>query len=202
MNAVLEVENLRKSYGKRSVLQGASFTAYEGQVVAIVGENGSGKSTMLKILVGLLSADAGHVHLSGRIGYCPQALALYERLTVAEHLAYFGAAYGIAERELTAASDRYLDLFRFSHYLSTKISELSEGTKQKLNLTLALIHSPSLLLLDEPYQGFDWETFKAFTDSLQDMRKEGKCVLLISHLVTTEVNPDRMLTLKDGVVNE
>lgn len=201
-SAILQVKDLHKSYGKRAVLRGVSLTVAKGEVVAVMGENGSGKSTLLKILVGLLAPDAGEVWLEGRLGYCPQSLELYERLTVRENIAYFGAAYEMNEQAVSAASQRYLEVLKYSHYIDTKVSELSEGTKQKLNLTLALIHSPALLLLDEPYQGFDWETFKAFVGMLQEMRSEGKSVLLISHLITSEIRADRIVNLRDGVVHE
>ena len=202
MSAVLEVKGLLKAFGKNRVLQGVTFTVEAGQVVGVVGENGSGKSTLLKVLVGLLAADAGEVKLSGILSYCPQALELYERLTVREHLIYFSAAYGLSEEESAALSQRYLELLSFGRYVNTKVSELSEGTKQKLNLTLALLHAPDLLLLDEPYQGFDWETFKAFTGLLHEIRAEHKAVLLISHLITSEIGADRLLTLRDGVIHE
>lgn len=202
MGAVLEVKDLRKAFGKNRVLQGVTFAVEAGQVVGVVGENGSGKSTLLKILVGLLSADAGEVKLNGSLSYCPQALELYERLTVREHLIYFSAAYGLSEEESAALSQCYLDLLSFGRYINTKVSELSEGTKQKLNLTLALLNAPDLLLLDEPYQGFDWETFRAFTGLLHEIRAEHKAVLLISHLITSEIGADRLLTLRDGVIHE
>lgn len=199
---VLEVRDVFKSYGKLRVLKGASLTVDAGEVVGVVGENGSGKSTLMKVLVGLLPADSGQVRLKGTLGYCPQALELYERLTVREHLRYFGAAYGLSDEGAATAGQRYVGLLKFARYMDTKVSALSEGTKQKLNLTLALMHSPSLLLLDEPYQGFDWETFRAFVGLLGELRAARKSVLLISHLITSDIGADRVLTLRDGAFSE
>lgn len=153
------------------------------------------------MLAGLESPDRGQVHIGRRIGYCPQRLELFEGLTVSENLVYFGAAYGLAERELRAAGRLYLAQFRYERYVDTPVKNLSEGTKQKLNLTLALLHNPALLLLDEPYQGFDYETFLNFAGLLKQWRAEGRAVLTISHLVTADLGMNRILELKDGVLH-
>lgn len=199
---VLRVDGVWKAFGKNQVLLGTSLDVRAGQVVAIVGENGSGKSTLLKILAGLENADRGSVTLGGRIGYCPQALELFEGLTVSENLVYFGAAYGLTEQELRAQGRRYLGRFRYQQFVDTVVNKLSGGTRQKLNLTLALLHSPDLLLLDEPYQGFDYETFINFRSLLDEWRSEQRAVLTISHLVTGDLVLDRILELRDGVTHE
>ncbi|MEK7217383.1 MAG: ATP-binding cassette domain-containing protein [Chloroflexota bacterium] len=199
---LLDVGGVWKAFGKNQVLRGMSLQVAAGEVVAVVGENGSGKSTLLKILAGLEVADRGTVRMSGRIGYCPQSLELFEGLTVAENLIYFGAAYGLTQDGLRQAGRRYLDRFRFTQYTGTLVSRLSGGTKQKLNLTLALLHNPALLLLDEPYQGFDYETFMNFASLLDEWRNDGKAVLTISHLITGDLRIDRTLELEDGVTHE
>lgn len=202
MPPVLDVHDVGKAFGKLQVLNRVDLSVYPGEAVAIVGENGSGKSTLLKILAGLERADRGKVRITGRIGYCPQALELFEGLTVAENLRYFGAAYGLPEHTLRHRGRYYLERFRFGQFVDTPVHKLSEGTKQKLNLALAVLHSPELLLLDEPYQGFDYETFLNFAGMLSEWRAEGKAVLTISHLVTADLGMDRILELKDGTVHE
>lgn len=199
---LLDVRDVWKAFGRRQVLKGASLSVRRGEAVAVVGENGSGKSTLLKILVGLEKPDQAEVHLTGRLGYCPQRLEVFDGLTVAENLIYFGAAYRLPEEELRTRGRYYLDRFRYTQFVDTLAKNLSEGTKQKLNLTLALLHSPDILLLDEPYQGFDYETFLNFAGLLQEWRSEGKAVLTISHLVTADLNFDRVLELRDGVMHE
>ncbi|MSQ27983.1 MAG: ATP-binding cassette domain-containing protein [Dehalococcoidia bacterium] len=99
----------------------------------------------------------------------------------------------MTEHGLRQVGRRYLDRFRFAQYADTLVSTLSGGTKQKLNLTLALLHAPDLLLLDEPYQGFDYETFMNFASLLDEWRNEGKAVLTISHLITGDLRIDRTL---------
>ena len=199
---VLSVHGVRKAYGRLQVLRGVDVEVHRGEAVAVVGENGSGKSTLLKILAGLENADGGEVRLSGRIGYCPQTLELFEGLTVAENLVYFGAAYGLSESTLRERGRFYLERFRYAHFVDTPVSKLSGGTKQKLNLTVGLLHSPHLLLLDEPYQGFDYESFLNFARMLSEWRAQGKAVLTISHLVTADLGMDRILELRDGVLGE
>jgi len=202
VESLLEVRDVWKAFGRLQVLKGASVSVHRGEAVAVVGENGSGKSTLLKVLVGLEKPDRAMVRLTGRLGYCPQRLEVFEGLTVSENLIYFGAAYGIPDAVLRAQGRYYLERFRYAHFVDTLAKSLSEGTKQKLNLTLALLHSPDILLLDEPYQGFDYETFLNFAGLLQEWRSQGKAVLTISHLVTPDLKLDRVLELRDGVIHE
>jgi ABC-type multidrug transport system ATPase subunit len=199
---LLAVRGVWKTYGRLQVLRGIDLDVHRGEAVAVVGENGSGKSTLLKILAGLENADRGEIRMAGRIGYCPQTMEVFEGLTVAENLIYFGAAYGLPDGVLREQGRFYLERFRYAHFVDTPVSKLSGGTKQKLNLTLALLHSPDLLLLDEPYQGFDYESFLNFAGMLNDWRAQEKAILTISHLVTTDLGMDRVLELRDGVLSE
>ena len=198
---LLEVAGIHKSFGKNQVLRGVDLSVSRGEAVAVVGENGSGKSVLLKILAGLETADRGSVHLAQRIGYCPQRLELFEGLTVSENLVYFGAAYGLSTPQLREAGRYYLARFRYPQYVDTLVKNLSEGTKQKLNLTIALLHAPGLLLLDEPYQGFDYETFINFASLLKEWREQNRAVLTISHLVTADLPMDRILEMREGTLH-
>ncbi|MEU2864580.1 ABC transporter ATP-binding protein [Streptomyces mirabilis] len=191
----LQAHDIHKSYGKHPVLRGADLTVASGQLVAVVGENGAGKSTLLKILAGTLPPDRGEVALSGALGYCPQDPVLNAGLTVEQHLRYFAAA-----RRLHGL-DRGHELVRllgFERYEQSVAGELSGGTRQKLNLTLALLHDPDVLLLDEPYQGFDWETYLRFWDLVDDLRTRGKAVVIITHLVFEQDRFDLLADLADG----
>ena len=161
----------------------------------MVGENGAGKSTLLQILAGTLAPDAGTVRLRGEIGYCPQEPVLNGALTVSQHLRYFAAAHALPD--LRRAHD-LLRTLNFEAYRDTVVDELSGGTRQKLNLTLALMHEPDLLLLDEPYQGFDWETYQRFWGLVDGMRGAGKAVVVITHLVFEEERFDELVELKGG----
>ena len=180
------------------VLRGADLTVGAGEVVGLVGENGSGKSTLMKVLVGALAADAGTVEVSGRIGYCPQEPVLYERLTCDEHLELFGVAYGMDEHGVTDAADALYATLGFDRWRTSQVAELSGGTRAKLNLAIALLADPDVLLLDEPYAGFDWDTYLRFWELTAERRASGRSVVVISHFVADQERFDRIVQLRDG----
>ena len=169
-----------------------------GEVVGLVGENGSGKSTFMKVLVGDLVADAGTIERSDSFGYCPQVPVLYERLTCDEHIELFGAAYGLDTEALQRGRDTLYRELDFTRFADTRVEELSGGTRSKLNLTLSILHDPALLCLDEPYAGFDWDTYQRFWDLSGQRRDDGATLLIISHLIADEERFDRIYDLIDG----
>ena len=181
-----------------TVLAGADLVVSQGELVGLVGENGSGKSTLMKIVVGLLRRDAGSLHREGRLGYCPQLPLLWEKLTVSEHFSLFGRAYGMEEEARQSAATELLAELEFERYARYRVEELSGGTRQKLNLALALMHEPELLLLDEPYAGFDWETYLRFWDMAERRRHAGMAILVVSHLLAERDRLTRVVHLRDG----
>jgi len=189
---LLMVTGLGKSYRRRPVLRGVGLQAYRGQVIAVTGENGSGKTTLLRICAGLETADTGTVHRRAAAGYCPQAPALFDLLTPAEHLALFagGRAGAAAEgRELLAS-------LGVSLQTRTLVRDLSGGARQKLSLTLALLGQPELLLLDEPYQGFDQGSYLDFWHHAGAWRRQGRAVVVVTHLLTELDRADQVLELR------
>lgn len=208
--ALLTVEDIHRGFrhgvwplrSSVPVLRGASLEVRGGELVGLVGENGSGKSTLLRIVVGLLRADAGSVSHTGRLGYCPQEPLLWEKLTVAEHFALYGRAYGLSAAEGSRSVERLLRLLDFSRYVGFRVDELSGGTRQKLNLALALMHDPAILVLDEPYAGFDWETYLAFWTLAAEERARGKGFLVVSHLLPERARLDRVYRLAEGARTE
>jgi ABC-2 type transport system ATP-binding protein len=194
---LLQAQDLYKSYGRHKVLRGVSFTIASGTLVGIVGENGAGKSTLLRIFAGDVRPSRGKVLRSGAMGYCPQQVILNDTLSVNQHLDYFRAAYNI---ENLRRADELIEQLGYQRYRSELVGHLSGGTKQKLNLTLALMHRPRLLLLDEPYQGFDWETYQCFWELVKELRQEGCAVLVISHLFFEQQRFDVLYRLQEGQV--
>jgi ABC-type multidrug transport system ATPase subunit len=180
------------------VLDGASLMVCSGELVGLVGENGSGKSTLMQIVVGMLKRDAGGVQRLGRLGYCPQMPMLWDKLTVDEHFALFARAYGMGEDERDSAVADLVSELRFDRYRRYRVEELSGGTRQKLNLALALMHDPAILLLDEPYSGFDWETYLRFWEMSERRRDAGMGILIVSHFLTERDRLDRVYALHDG----
>jgi len=194
---LLQAQDLYKSFGRRKVLRGVNFSVQPGTLVGIVGENGAGKSTLLRILAGELRPDRGDVLRRGAMGYCPQKVILNETLTVNQHLAYFRAAYNISDLR---RADELVEQLGYQQYRNALVGHLSGGTQQKLNLTLALMHRPQLLLLDEPYQGFDWETYLRFWDLVRALRASGCAVLVISHLFFEQKQFDTLYRLQQGSI--
>lgn len=205
-HCVLRAEELHKSFHRgiwprrRSVqvLRGASVEVCAGELVGLVGENGSGKSTLMQIAVGLLAAEQGNVWQPGRLGYCPQLAMLWDKLTVDEHFELFARAYSLDDGERDHAVAGLLEELQFERYRSYRVEELSGGTRQKLNLALALMHDPDLLLLDEPYSGFDWETYVRFWEMSERRRDRGMGILIVSHLLAERERLDRVYELHDG----
>jgi len=180
------------------VLSGAGLEVRHGELVGLVGENGSGKSTLMKIVVGLLERDGGTIERDGKLGYCPQIPLLWEKLTVAEHFELFARAYDLGPEAAAEASAELLAELQFERYRDYRIEDLSGGTRQKLNLALALMHDPDLLLLDEPYSGFDWETYLRFWEMSERRRDEGMGILIVSHFLSERERLDRVYELRDG----
>lgn len=204
---LLTASGIEKSYrrgvwpARRSqlVLRGADLVLYPGEVVGLVGENGSGKSTLMKILVGELAADAGIVERAGLLGYCPQDPIVYERLTCDEHFELFGHAYRMSSTQERASRRRLYTTLGFERYAGTRADQLSGGTVSKLNLGLALLADPEVLLLDEPYAGFDFDTYLRFWELVAERQAAGRSVLIISHFVVDEHRFDRIVQLRDGI---
>jgi ABC-type multidrug transport system ATPase subunit len=204
--SVLRVNGLRKSFHRGlpprrrtiEVLKGADLGVSAGQLVGLVGENGSGKSTLMQIVVGLQKRDGGEIERPGKLGYCPQTPMVWEKLTVSEHFQLFAGAYGLDDKVAASAEEGLLKELQFERYRGYRVQELSGGTRQKLNLALALMHEPELLLLDEPYAGFDWETYLHFWEMSERRRDAGMGILIVSHLLAERERLDRIYSLTDG----
>jgi ABC-2 type transport system ATP-binding protein len=196
--APLEVRHVARRFGRHAVLLDATLSVGRGELVAVTGENGAGKTTLLRVIAGLLRPHAGTVRRTGRLGYCPQEPLVFDRLRVAENFRYFAVAYGMADWR--AAMARWTERLRFPGAERRLAGTLSGGTRQKLNLALALMHEPDLLLLDEPYAAFDWETYLGFWTLADALRAAGCAILVVSHFVYDHTRCDRVVALRDGVL--
>ncbi|MEU2119557.1 ABC transporter ATP-binding protein [Streptomyces sp. NPDC016459] len=196
---VLRIRDVCKSYRRGPVLRGVSLDLLPGQLVGIVGENGAGKSTLLRILMGDLAPDAGVVECHGVVGSCPQDAVLNGAYSVEQHLRFFQEAYGLDSLD---RAFELLEQLNCTGCRGERLEVLSGGTRQKLNLVLALMHDPRVLLLDEPYQGFDWETYLRFWDLAGTLRDRGCAVLVVSHLAYDAARLDTLYRLDAGVLSE
>jgi ABC-2 type transport system ATP-binding protein len=198
---VLEANHITKRYGRHSVLEDASFRVEPGEVVGLTGENGSGKSTALRIVMGLIEPDEGDVTITDRTGYCPQEPVLFDSLSLDDNLRYFAAGYGLSSAALRERAWELLAWLRCTEHVARPAGNLSGGTRQKLNLIIALLHDPTLLILDEPYQGFDYESYLAFWDLADGLRRDGRSLLVVSHLLLDRERFDRVYALRDGAAH-
>ena len=196
----LQAEGIHKRFKHVQVLRGADLQIEQGEVVGLVGENGSGKSTLLRIIVGLLPLDQGRARMNRKYGYCPQEPLVFDGLTMEENIAYFGAGYGLARQEALKRGHDLMERLNCRQYSGKLTSTLSGGTRQKLNLILALLHDPDILLLDEPYQGFDYESYLDFWGFAGEMAKLGRSALVVSHLVYDQSRLSRLYRLDGGKV--
>ena len=191
----LSAQDIVKRYGRRTVLDGAGLTVRRGEAVALVGENGAGKTTLLRICARLLAADAGTVARHGRVGYCPQEPALFDLLGVREHVELFAAAAGLPPARGRAQGEEILAALGFQADPRTLVRDLSGGIRQKLNLALALLADPDVLLLDEPYQGFDYGTYTDFWTMVGTWRGQGRAVVVVTHMLAELWRVDEVVDL-------
>jgi ABC-2 type transport system ATP-binding protein len=192
----LEARGITKKYGRSTVLDGVDLTVRVGEVAAIVGANGCGKSTLLRICAGLISPDAGTVRLRGRLGYCPQDGGVADFLTPDEHFVLVGAGRGFAR---TQAKDRGRAAAAALDWPGAARAgvarHLSGGTRQKLNLVMSGLGEPDVLLLDEPYQGFDKGSYLDFWQQVWRWRADGKAIVVVTHLLSELDRADIVLDL-------
>ena len=192
---VLRLRDVSVRRGRRTVLSGINLTIRRGEVVAVVGANGAGKSTLLQLCAGLLRASGGSIERTPNFGYAPQLDSLAPLLTVDEHLRLFGAARGIRRGRSVSTGHRLLTRLGWTARGDQTAGTLSGGTQQKLNVALAQLDAPDLLLLDEPYQGLDALAYEDLWALISAWRASGAGVLLVTHLLRDVDLVDRVVEL-------
>ena len=192
---VLRLRDVSARRGRRTVLSGINLTIRRGEVVAVVGANGAGKSTLLQLCAGLLRASGGSIERTPNFGYAPQLDSLAPLLTVDEHLRLFGAARGIRQGRSISTGRRLLTRLGWTARGDQTAGTLSGGTQQKLNVALAQLDAPDLLLLDEPYQGLDALAYEDLWALISAWRASGAGVLLVTHLLRDVDLVDRVVEL-------
>ena len=192
---VLRLRDVSARRGRHTVLSGINLTIHRGEVVAVVGANGAGKSTLLQLCAGLLRASGGSIERTPNFGYAPQLDSLAPLLTVDEHLRLFGAARGIRQGRSISTGRRLLTRLGWTARGDQTAGTLSGGTQQKLNVALAQLDAPDLLLLDEPYQGLDALAYEDLWALISAWRTSGAGVLLVTHLLRDVDLVDRVVEL-------
>jgi ABC-2 type transport system ATP-binding protein len=206
---MLELDGLSKRYGDTVALDSLSFDVERGQVFGFVGPNGAGKTTTMRIVLGVLAADSGEVRWDGqaldaemrrRIGYMPEERGLYPKMRVAEQLSYLAELHGVMRDEAKQAAKRWTQKLGIADRSTDKVAELSLGNQQRVQLGAALVHSPELLVLDEPFSGLDPVGTDVLSEVLlKEAREREVPVVFSSHqLDLVERLCDAVAIVKDG----
>lgn len=192
---MLKIRNLTKRYGRHTALDSLDLQIDRGEIFGFVGPNGAGKTTTMKIMAGLLKADAGEIYiddiklfedynrLKEVIGYMPDFFGVYDNLQVMEYLEFYASAYGMETRQARRLGGHLLEMVHLEGKEECYVDELSRGMKQRLCLARALIHDPQFLILDEPASGLDPRSRFEFKEILKELRDNGKTIIISSHIL-------------------
>jgi ABC-2 type transport system ATP-binding protein len=207
-DAAVELEAVVKTFGPVRALDGITFRVAPGETFGLIGPNGSGKTTVLRLLLGLGRPTSGTVRVlghamptdrvSGQMGYMPQASALYPDLSAREHLGFFGNLYGLRGRRLRGRIVETLALVELTDRAASPVQTLSGGMRQRLSLACALIHQPRLLVLDEPTVGIDPELRQAFWEYFGQLNQQGVTILVSTHHLDEAARCQRVALLRFG----
>ena len=210
VSPILTVTGAVHAYGDKTVLHGVDLTLAPGEIYALLGPNGAGKTTLIKTICGRISPDRGAIRLNGQdpariasarsvLGLVPQEIALYAHLTVAENLAAFATLAQLSRKAVPAAVERAMRLTRTSDRAHVPVRHLSGGYQRRANIAAAIVHQPSLLILDEPTVGVDIDAREALDTVIRDLRDLGVAVLMTTHdLEQAGGLADRVGFLREG----
>ncbi len=186
----LEIDHLNKTFGETRALDNMSFTVNDGEMYGFVGSNGAGKSTTMRIALGVLSADSGEVRFDGtpiddsnrrRIGYMPEERGLYGKEKLVPQLVFFGQLHGMSKPAAKKSAEDLLERLGLGERMEDKLDDLSLGNQQRVQLAASLIHDPDMLILDEPFSGLDPVAVEVMSEMLLERTRRGVPVIFSSH---------------------
>ena len=187
---MLEIKNISKSFYKKEALADVSITVRKGEVFGLLGPNGAGKTTLIRVINQIIAPDSGSVRFNGdlmtqgdllKIGYLPEERGLYKGMTVHNHTLFLGRLRGLSKKDVLTKMDYWFDRFGINDWRKKRIEELSKGMAQKVQFVCAVLHEPSLLILDEPFSGFDPINVELIKQELIEMKAAGKTIILSTH---------------------
>ena len=206
---ILELKNIEKSFGEKKVLTGVSFKAEGGKAFGLLGRNGAGKTTSIRILMDVFPANSGEVLMDGQpidynkigIGYLPEERGLYPKKIIIDQLTYFAELKGMGRKAAVQSIDYWLGRLVMTEYRNKKLETLSKGNQQKIQLITALAHDPDIIILDEPFSGLDPVNAMLLKEVVKEQIAKGKIVLFSSHQMSyIEEFCDSIAILNNGVV--
>ena len=208
--AVIQTDKLTKRFGSFTAVDEISFSVSAGEIFGFLGANGAGKTTAMKMLTGLLAPTSGSATVAGfdvyrqtesikrNIGYMSQRFSLYDDLTPRENIRFFGGIYGLGKSEIKEKGERLLDSLDLKEAADTRLAALPLGWKQKLSFSVALLHEPKLIFLDEPTGGVDPLTRRRFWDMIYEAASNGVTVFVTTHYMDEAEYCDRVSIMVDG----
>ncbi|MDE7437466.1 MAG: ATP-binding cassette domain-containing protein [Muribaculaceae bacterium] len=188
--SILEISNLNKNFGSLLALDDVNMTVDRGAICGLLGPNGAGKTTLLRIINGILTKDSGSVKLFGedaslesarKLGYMPEERGLYDNMTIENQILYLGQLKGGSAPRIREVMDEYLELFNLKGNEKRKLKELSKGNQQKVQIISTLVHEPQLVILDEPFSGFDPINGQLLQELIARLHNNGTTIILSSH---------------------
>ncbi len=205
MGNTVEISHVSKSFNRQSVVKNISFDIAPGEVFGLIGPNGAGKTTIIRMLLDIIKPDSGEIRIlntplsertKDRIGYLPEERGMYRRLTVMDTLVYLGA---LKNKHSKKRALELLEKMEMISHKDKKISELSKGMAQKIQIIAAIIHDPEFVILDEPFSGLDPVNMKLVKDLILELGKEGKTILISTHMMDqVERMCDRIFMINKG----
>ena len=205
----LEVKDLNKSYGTKHVLKGIDFSVESGQALGLLGRNGAGKTTIIRILMDVFGADSGEILMDGKPidhnkiskGYLPEERGLYPKKKISDQLIYLARLKGMSKVDAAAGINLWLKRLGMTEYKDVRLDTLSKGNQQKIQLITAVIHNPDIVILDEPFSGLDPVNAKVLEDTVKREIADGKIVIFSSHQMNyVEEFCDNIAILNDGKI--
>lgn len=209
----VEVKNLIKRYGKRTILDNLSFSIEKGTIFGIFGSNGAGKSTFISILAGICIPDSGDVLVDGAsvirdptaarasVGYVPQDIALYDALSARDNLGFWAGIYGLKGKLARERVDEALSIAKLEDRAKDRVASFSGGMKRRLNVAVSLLHHPDLMVMDEPTAGVDIQSRRYMLEAFKRLRDEGRTIVITSHQADEmEILCDGMAILENGII--
>lgn len=205
---MLELQGITKRFGSQVAVADESFTVAPGEILGLIGQNGAGKTTTFRMVLGFIRPDEGTVLWDGKpiaqidrdiIGYLPEERGLYPKMTVSDQVQFFGQLHGMSKAAVAAALPQWLDRFQVKGKLTDKVKDLSKGNQQKIQLICALIFSPRLLILDEPFSGLDPVNASLLEEGIHTLQESGAAIIFSSHdMSNVEALSDHLVMLKNG----
>lgn len=209
----VEIKDLRMNYGEKEVLKGINLQIHKGEIIGYIGTNGAGKSTTIKIILGIVGGYQGEVKVLGKdiskdtieykrkIGYVPEIAEIYDNLTAREYLTFIGELYGLSYEKADEKALKLMRVFGISDNYDSRINSYSKGMKQKVLIIASLLHNPDILFLDEPLSGLDANSVMVVKEILSMLAKQGKTIFYSSHIMdVVERISNRIILINNGQI--